>query len=58
MLLFSFIACKPFMYGPRCTRYCGHCQHGVPCSMDTGACPGGCEEGWIGERCTTCMLFT
>lgn len=45
------------MYGPDCTRNCGRCKYGVPCSMDTGACPGECEEGWIGERCATCMLI-
>lgn len=45
------IECEPQKYGPDCTLDCGHCEHGKSCSKDTGDCPGGCEEGWAGERC-------
>lgn len=25
--------------------------------MDTGACPDGCDGGWIGERCDTGISY-
>lgn len=50
-----FLACEPYKYGPDCTGICGRCKHGISCSVDTGACPDGCEEGWTGKRCDTCI---
>lgn len=47
------LECEPYKYGPNCTFDCGHCKDNKPCSMDTGDCPSGCMEGWIGKHCIT-----
>lgn len=50
---FLFLVCELYKYGPNCTEDCGHCKHSRSCSIDTGVCPDGCEEGWTGEHCDT-----
>lgn len=55
--LVVLLECEPYKYGPDCTTQCGHCKGGDSCSMETGNCPGGCTDGWVGERCDTCMLY-
>ena len=42
-------ACQPKTYGPSCSPC--HCDYDVTCDLVTGACPGPCASGWIGDSC-------
>ncbi|KAL3878265.1 hypothetical protein ACJMK2_030630 [Sinanodonta woodiana] len=37
-------------FGPGCIYRC-HCVADAQCDNDTGTCPGGCAEGWMGPGC-------
>lgn len=51
------LECEPHRYGPNCATKCGHCKDGESCSMETGGCPAGCADGWVGKLCDTRMLY-
>lgn len=49
--------CDAGHYGFKCTKACGHCKDGKPCSPDTGFCEDGCDEGFEGHLCQKARYF-
>lgn len=55
MYLSNFLCseCDPGNFGLMCKDECSfHCLDPLSCDHVTGSCDGGCEDGWIGSRCT------
>ena len=49
---FSFFKeCNDTHYGQDCNHTCGHCWDHTQCHHVNGSCLGGCEEGFIGDKC-------
>lgn len=47
--------CPPGYFGKGCRERCsGHCIREEPCDYVSGECPNGCQDGYIGERCSDC----
>lgn len=38
-----------------CSAPCfGHCSNNRPCDYASGMCPGGCQDGYVGQYCNEC----
>ena len=47
------LECNPGSFGAMCKDVCSqHCQDSRSCDHITGTCVGGCQDGWIGSKCT------
>lgn len=47
--------CPPGHFGVACSERCSdHCINNVPCDHISGACHGGCQDGYLGARCFNC----
>ncbi|CAG5121051.1 unnamed protein product, partial [Candidula unifasciata] len=44
--------CDNQHYGHECESEC-HCSSNKSCFLNSGWCPNGCDEGYIGETCNT-----
>jgi len=44
------LKCRTGYYGSDCNVACGACKTGT-CNEKTGACTGGCDDGWNGNKC-------
>lgn len=47
------LACDDGYYGLNCSGECGNCSKGDMCRKENGVCPYGCQDGFVGEMCTT-----
>ncbi len=47
-----YLECDTGFYGEDCKFRCGKCEGGPQCDKETGACPHGCELGWVEPRCS------
>lgn len=44
--------CTPGHFGMACSERCSdHCVNSRPCDHISGACYGGCQDGYLGARC-------
>ena len=57
MVVFIFAVCPMGTYGENCTGKCGNCAGNQSCDHMTGKCYGGCEAGFQGDKCDTCMFY-
>lgn len=47
--------CDNGTYGKDCNNTCGHCFDKNSCFHSNGSCLNGCEPGFTGELCKSCM---
>lgn len=47
------LECDDDHYGIDCAEQCGMCSQGSACQKEDGVCLNGCQDGFLGERCTT-----
>lgn len=58
-LSFLFEECSPESYGRNCLQNCSEsCYMSKICDRKTGACDGGCEEGWKPPLCNEGIFGT
>lgn len=55
-LVFILIECYDGTFGTNCSVTCGHCHKGQSCNKKTGACPKGCDPGYVGIYCNKCKI--
>ena len=57
--VFLLQECNSGTYGKDCTKKCSeYCLHNKSCNHVDGACADGCQNGYIGDICTTCKVFS
>lgn len=50
--------CDSEQFGLDCKERCsGHCNNSVPCDHISGECHGGCQDGYLGDRCFNCKIL-
>lgn len=55
--IFSLLVlCSNETYGYLCREQCGECRYNTTCHNANGTCINGCEPGYFGELCKTCMF--
>lgn len=56
---FIYLVCPSGYFGMNCRGICtGQCIRDEPCDHVSGICLSGCEDGYIGAYCNSCMIRT
>ena len=53
----SFKVCSEGWYGFDCNETCGNCYDQSECHPVNGTCSNGCNDGFLGKLCKTCMYL-
>lgn len=55
----SLLECTLGHFGVACRERCSeYCINNGPCDHVSGACSGGCQDGYFGARCFNCKKLT
>ena len=61
-LFMSFVSlllleCDPGYHGKNCNYTCGHCFQKEKCFINNGTCRNGCDAGFTGVLCKSCIYY-